>query len=221
MKQLEIGALYSSVIGVWASWHQFIFKVMTSLGPDDAGMAFIDKYTRDLIEERNKVKLDTDGPTDFVTKFLRGQHESADQMTEIAIQVSTGANVAAGSDTTSITLSAILYYLCRYPLTMEKLRRELEDNAKAGNISDPITFLEAQKLPYLQAVIKEGLRIHPATGFTMPRIVPKGGQTIVGRHFPEGVSPRAVIVFIIDPLTSTGYCGNQCLGRTSEQRSLR
>ena len=43
-------------------------------------------------------------------------------------------------------------------------------------------------MPYLQACIKEGLRMHPATGLPLARVVPKGGATICGRYFPEDVS---------------------------------
>ena len=61
------------------------------------------------------------------------------------------------------------------------------------NVSDPITFKEAQDLPYLQAVIKEGLRVFPATGLPMWRVVPKGGVTICGQYFPENV--RSIVVY--------------------------
>jgi cytochrome P450 len=43
-------------------------------------------------------------------------------------------------------------------------------------------------MPYLQAVIKEGLRLHPAGGLPLSRVVPKGGATIARHFFPEGVS---------------------------------
>jgi len=42
-------------------------------------------------------------------------------------------------------------------------------------------------MPYLQACIKEGLRVHPATGLPLARVVPKGGAIIAGTAFPEGV----------------------------------
>lgn len=71
---------------------------------------------------------------------------------------------------------------------MVQLRAEIDEKYAAGELSDPVTFAEAQKLPYLQAVLQEGLRMHPATGLPMWRAVPKGGAELAGRYFPEGVS---------------------------------
>ncbi len=42
-------------------------------------------------------------------------------------------------------------------------------------------------MPYLQAAIQEGLRMHPAAAFPLVRVVPKGGAMIAGKFFPEGV----------------------------------
>ena len=66
-----------------------------------------------------------------------------------------------------------MYCLYKNPETLRRLNEELDGASQEGRISDPIKFKETQELPYLQAIIKEGLRIHPATGFTMPRVVPK------------------------------------------------
>jgi len=41
-------------------------------------------------------------------------------------------------------------------------------------------------LPYLNAVVNEGLRLHTTVSGGLPRIVPAGGMTILGRHFKEG-----------------------------------
>lgn len=47
---------------------------------------------------------------------------------------------------------------------------------------------EATKLPYLVAVIKEGMRMFPSVGLTLPRVVPEGGITIDWKTIPAGVS---------------------------------
>lgn len=71
-----------------------------------------------------------------------------------------------------------------------QLRAEIDEKRAKGEISSPVTFAESQNMPYLQAVIREGLRIHPSTGLPMQRVVPKGGAQIAGKFFPEGVSAR-------------------------------
>ncbi|KAK5264669.1 hypothetical protein LTR40_014547, partial [Exophiala xenobiotica] len=43
-------------------------------------------------------------------------------------------------------------------------------------------------MPYLQAVMKESLRIHAATGLPLWRVVPEGGVEICGYFFPEGTT---------------------------------
>ncbi|KAJ4186578.1 hypothetical protein NW755_007875 [Fusarium falciforme] len=96
------------------------------------------------------------------------------------------ANVATGSDTTITSPSAILFHLIRQRDSYLKLRREIIDAVERGEVDDPITLDQAQKLPYLQLAIKEGLRIHAATGLPMWRVVPRGGATIADTYFPEG-----------------------------------
>ncbi|KAF4462515.1 Pisatin demethylase [Fusarium albosuccineum] len=97
-----------------------------------------------------------------------------------------GSNIGAGSDTTAVTLSSALYYLYSNPVKLEKLRQEIDSKATDGSISDPVTFQEAQNMTYLQAVMKESLRLHPAVGTILPRVVPRGGMELSGHYFPEG-----------------------------------
>lgn len=65
---------------------------------------------------------------------------------------------------------------------MEEIDAAVED----GVISFPVTYAQAQKLPFLQACLKETLRYHPAVNWTLPRVIPEGGATILGRFYPAG-----------------------------------
>lgn len=93
----------------------------------------------------------------------------------------------AGSDTTAIALRAVVYFLCKNPDRLIKLQAEIDDAERLGALSETITYAEALKLPYLQAVLKEAMRLHPSTGFIMGRIVPEGGTVLLGHKIPEGV----------------------------------
>lgn len=176
-------------MGLYASLYPLVFKLIQTLSPkgEVKGPEALRGYVEKQVSAFKKQPPSTSLPESFVTKFLRLQQERPDYITERSVFIAAAGNIAAGSDTTSITLSAILYYLCKTPRVMQKLRAELEAHIQSNLVSEPITFNEAQNLPYLQAVIKEGLRIHPATGFTMPRIVPKGGKVLADQWFPEGV----------------------------------
>lgn len=53
-------------------------------------------------------------------------------------------------------------------------------------------------MPYLQACIKEGLRMQPVTRLPLARVVPKGGVYLCGRYFLEGVSIPSNICHTMD-----------------------
>lgn len=92
----------------------------------------------------------------------------------------------AGADTTAIAINSILYLLMRNPTAYKKLTAEIDAAVADGTLSIPVAYAEAIKLPYLNACINEGMRLHPSVGLTMPRYVPTGGAIISGFHFPEG-----------------------------------
>lgn len=91
---------------------------------------------------------------------------------------------------TCILVDAISYFLMKHPKAYAKLQAEIDQADAAGKLSEIPTFAETnhEALPYLAAVIKETFRIHPPVSLTLPRTVPKGGVTLCGRFFPEGVS---------------------------------
>jgi cytochrome P450 len=96
------------------------------------------------------------------------------------------SNLQAGSDTTAITLRAVIYFLLRHPQSLSKLTNELAAARAGARLSDIATWKEARQLPYLDACIKEAGRLHPATGLALERVVPAGGAEICGQRFAGG-----------------------------------
>lgn len=68
----------------------------------------------------------------------------------------------------------IIYHLLKNPVAQNKLRAEID----AADLSFPASFAETRDLPYLDAVIKEGLRMHPPIGNILERVVPSPGLTL-------------------------------------------
>ncbi|KAF4443309.1 putative P450 monooxygenase [Fusarium austroafricanum] len=114
------------------------------------------------------------------------------------------SNIFAGSDTTAISLRSMFYYLCRNPHSYKKLLEEIDQFDSRGELSDIISFSEANRMPYLQACMKEAMRMHPAVGQLLERVVPDEGFEISpGLHLPPGtivgmnpwVSARDIAVY--------------------------
>jgi len=126
---------------------------------------------------------------DFVSRFLEAHEKDPTFITKDRVLALTVANCFAGSDTTSISLQAIFYYLLKSPMDMERLMTELHAQKESGGFIDEnglVKWDQVKNLPFLNAVIKEGFRCHPAAGLPLERKVPDGGQTICGQYFPAG-----------------------------------
>lgn len=92
-------------------------------------------------------------------------------------------NVLAGGDTTSATMRAVVYYLAKTPNAYAKLVSEL-DNAR---LSLPAQWADIKGLPYLDAVLREAMRLSPGIALILERVVPAGGYHLPdGRFIPAG-----------------------------------
>lgn len=90
---------------------------------------------------------------------------------------------AAGSDTMAITVVWALAELLRNPGIMAKVRAEIEDTLGS---KETIEESDAVSLPYLQAVVKETLRLHPLAPVMLPHKAVEDGVEIGGYAVPKG-----------------------------------
>ncbi|KAL1962642.1 hypothetical protein VTN77DRAFT_9356 [Rasamsonia byssochlamydoides] len=175
---------YVSLIGQIPLVHKFLLgnPLLPKLFPAIEKTNQVLQFSLARIEERlkNPVKR-----KDILNQLLDTHRADPASLSMDEIIAITTTNVIAGSDTTAISLASVLYHLSKYPQTRKKLEEEIERAEREGQVSNPITYAEAVKLPYLSAVINEAMRIHPATGFILERRVPKGGITLHGIHLPE------------------------------------
>ncbi|KAE8135233.1 cytochrome P450 [Aspergillus pseudotamarii] len=76
----------------------------------------------------------------------------------------------AGTDAPSQVLAITMFHVIRSPLVCRGLREELQD--KTAHLQDELCLNRLEKLPYLTAVIKEGLRVSAVVTSRLPRIAP-------------------------------------------------
>jgi cytochrome P450 len=75
-----------------------------------------------------------------------------------------------GTDTTAMTLSAITYHILSNPSIFKQLKAELTQAIPDPDSLPVSSMIEA--LPYLTAVIEEGIRLHPAGSGRQERVTP-------------------------------------------------
>lgn len=97
------------------------------------------------------------------------------------------ATLVAGGDTTATSILGCLGYLLRNTDILINLRAEIADARARGDLGQRIPkFQQLQKLPYLDAVIQEALRLSPSIGSTFTRQVPAGGAEVLSGQFLPG-----------------------------------
>lgn len=120
---------------------------------------------------------------DMLSKMIIAHQNDPDKVTLAHILGWATSNTYAGSDTTAISLRALFYHLLKNPNSMAKLLYEIDT---FEGLSNPVSWADAKKMPYLDVCVKEALRINPAPAMLLERVVPKGGRDICGRFFQEG-----------------------------------
>lgn len=89
-------------------------------------------------------------------------------------------------------MASVFYNLVKHPESYAKLQQEV-DAIKTQDTADEhksrsFSWATAQTMPYLDACIRESMRLHPVQRIPHDRVVPKGGLTIEGHWIPEGVN---------------------------------
>jgi cytochrome P450 len=77
-------------------------------------------------------------------------------------------------------------HIITQPKVYATLQSEIDEAVRRDRISNPIRDVEARELPYLNACIREGLRIWPPAPSDVPKVVPVEGDVLAGKFIPGG-----------------------------------
>lgn len=160
----------------------------------DYHQAYVDKATMARLQRK------TDRP-DFMSAILR--HNDERGMSDGEICATANALITAGSETTATLLAAVMYQLVKNPAAYAKLAEEVHG---AFESESEIDFTSVSNLPYMLAVLKEGMRIFPPIPSSLPRQVTAEGAMINGQWVAPYVSRRIIVL----PYSARTYASSAC-----------
>ncbi|OVA06847.1 Cytochrome P450 [Macleaya cordata] len=147
-----------------------------------------DLFLEGMIEENRNIKITAgdEGKKEktMIDALLSLQEEEPETYTDEIIKGIIGLMFAAGIETQLVTLVSSLSLLLNHPEALTKLRTELDLHVEEGRI---LAESDLPKLPYLQCVIYESLRLHPPAPIPLPH---QSSQvcTVGGYDIPRGTT---------------------------------
>ncbi|KAL3519009.1 hypothetical protein ACH5RR_021598 [Cinchona calisaya] len=138
-----------------------------------------DHYRR---KEYRKASGDHQDFMDVMISLIDGADNAAGYDGDTIIKATCINLIAGGSDTTSVTLTWALVLIMNNPQVLKKVQEELDlQVGKERRVSE----LDIPNLVYLQAIVKETLRLHPPGGLGGAREFTED-CIIGGYHIPKG-----------------------------------
>lgn len=141
-----------------------------------------DQYLEKVIDEHVNAQNDCNVAEDLVDVLLAASEDKdmEFQITRENIKAVIFDMLVGGMDTSSTTIEWTMSELLRNPPVMNKLQDELE---RVVGMERRVTESDLPSLLYLQAVVTETLRLHPAAPFGIHSSVED--CTVLGYHIPR------------------------------------
>ncbi|KAJ5177652.1 Cytochrome P450 [Penicillium coprophilum] len=168
---------------MWCAW-----AASFVVGPSGKLVSMCLDHVDSRMTSKEKQSQFTEKEEDLLDVYIKSRQEHLDLISHERVIGMTFTTLLAGADTTAFNLSWTVYYLLKNPAILHQLQTELDNAMLAKALSYPPTLKDLSKLPYLDAVIKEGLRYALLLQPNMDRVVPNGGMEICGHHIPAGTT---------------------------------
>ncbi|OJJ38166.1 hypothetical protein ASPWEDRAFT_312186 [Aspergillus wentii DTO 134E9] len=174
------------VCGLWMpldSWHldQILIRTLTN----DRWNFIMNSRVEASKRAKERAEAGHDSKKDFFYYLLNAKDpETGRGLTTPELWGEANVLMIAGSDTTSTSLAATIFYLVRTPRAMEQLKKEIREAFES--VEDIISGPKLNELVYIKACIDEAMRLCPAVPGAPPREVMEGGAMVDGVYLPAG-----------------------------------
>ncbi|KAH9610385.1 hypothetical protein KSS87_023622 [Heliosperma pusillum] len=140
-----------------------------------------DDFFQGLIDEHRRGSLKSEGEETMVDRLLSLQESEPEYYTDETIKGLILILLAAGTDTTAVTLEWAMSLLLNHPNVLDKAKSEIDSQVGEKLLDE----LDLPKLPYLQNIISETIRMFPAVPLLLPHMSSQE-CTIGGFNIPCG-----------------------------------
>ncbi|CAA7051931.1 unnamed protein product [Microthlaspi erraticum] len=139
----------------------------------------VDGFLQSLVNEKRaeKVKGNT-----MIDHLLSLQETQPDYYTDVIIKGIILVMILAGTDTSAGTLEWAMSNLLNHPQALKKAKTEIEDQIGLDRL---IEEQDIVKLPYLQNIVSETLRLYPVAPMLLPHLASED-CTVAGYDVPRG-----------------------------------
>ncbi|KAG8684543.1 hypothetical protein FRC11_011955 [Ceratobasidium sp. 423] len=194
----------ATVVGAWPAWIRPLVRLLPwNYARYKALVDFMHLTVAKVEDKLDRMKKevekaeDSSPMVDIIDKLLELREEHGAGLSRREIISEAFLFLFAGGDTTSTTMGAFCYFLAANREAQLKLQAELDENIPLDldfNGDDatatPIAVAShehVKDLSYLNACLKEVMRLQSIVGVGLPRIVPPGQTfTFKGETFKEG-----------------------------------
>ena len=124
-------------------------------------------------------------PRDFLEAIIIEMEAEGSRVTNEEIFANVGNLLLAGEDTTANTIAWTVHLLAGSPDWLDRCRREI-DSLTASNAPGLVNFEQTQRMPVIDAVSSESMRLKPVAPLHM--LEPLNDTWILGHRIPEGTT---------------------------------
>jgi len=140
-----------------------------------------DHWTATTENVNRRLELGSDRP-DFMSPIVKHNDREKGGLTKAEIYSNSSLFIIAGSESTATVMAGTSWFLLKYPETLKKLRKEIDE---AFHDKKDITPQKVAQLPFLLACLSETNRIYPTALTGQAMKVPPAGDTICGQFRPR------------------------------------